>query len=161
MGRRRIKDFFIITEHHPYEPYDRSLDTCMYIGGILGLIGIISVVLIKYLIGIDLLNLAPPCILHTITGYYCPGCGGTRALIYFLQGCIIKSFIYHPVVPYVGIPGIWLIISHTLYHFQKKHNSFIRPLTIKPAYIYVGIIILFLQCVIKNMLLLLCNYRVI
>ena len=27
-----------------------------------------------------MLNLSFPCLFHLATGYYCPGCGGTRAI---------------------------------------------------------------------------------
>ena len=37
---------------------------------------------------------APKCLFHLVTGYYCPGCGGTRALYLFLTGHWIKSFLY-------------------------------------------------------------------
>ncbi len=39
---------------------------------------------------------APKCLFHLVTGYYCPGCGGTRALYLFLTGHWIKSFLFHP-----------------------------------------------------------------
>ncbi len=39
-----------------------------------------------------------PCILHTTTGIYCPGCGGTRSLIALLTGHPIKSLLLHPIV---------------------------------------------------------------
>ena len=42
-----------------------------------------------------------PCLFHRITGWYCPGCGGTRAIKYLLKGDIIKSLQYHPLIVYV------------------------------------------------------------
>lgn len=33
-----------------------------------------------------------PCIFLELTGYYCPGCGGTRACAALFQGKIVKSF---------------------------------------------------------------------
>ena len=44
----------------------------------------------------------PPCLFHLATGYYCPGCGGTRAITSLLHGQILNSFLYHPVVPLCG-----------------------------------------------------------
>ncbi|MCI8516940.1 MAG: DUF2752 domain-containing protein [Hungatella sp.] len=37
-----------------------------------------------------------PCLFHALTGLYCPGCGGTRAVGYLLHGDLIKSLQYHP-----------------------------------------------------------------
>ncbi len=41
-----------------------------------------------------------PCLFHLLTGLYCPGCGGTRAVWYLLHGQILKSIQYHPLVVY-------------------------------------------------------------
>ncbi|MDE5946912.1 MAG: DUF2752 domain-containing protein, partial [Oscillospiraceae bacterium] len=38
------------------------------------------------------------CIINMITGYYCCGCGGTRSFYAFLEGNIIDSFKYNPIV---------------------------------------------------------------
>ena len=50
----------------------------------------------------------PPCLFHLATGYYCPGCGGTRAITALLHGQILNSFLYHPVVLYSA--GLFLRI---------------------------------------------------
>ena len=50
----------------------------------------------------------PPCLFHLATGYYCPGCGGTRAITALLHGQILNSFLYHPVVLYAA--GLFLRI---------------------------------------------------
>lgn len=44
-----------------------------------------------------------PCLFHFITGLYCPGCGGTRAIRALFHGEILKSFCYHPFVLYAVI----------------------------------------------------------
>lgn len=36
------------------------------------------------------------CIFRHITGFPCPGCGTTRALIAFSQGKVVDAFYYHP-----------------------------------------------------------------
>ena len=50
----------------------------------------------------------PPCLFHLATGYYCPGCGGTRAITALLHGQILNSVLYHPVVLYAA--GLFLRI---------------------------------------------------
>lgn len=54
-----------------------------------------------------------PCLFHFLTGFYCPGCGGTRAVRALLRGDVVKSFCYHPFVLYAVIAalaegGFWL-----------------------------------------------------
>lgn len=43
-----------------------------------------------------------PCLLRLLTGWYCPGCGGTRAVKYLMQGDLYMSFRYHPLVLYAA-----------------------------------------------------------
>ena len=49
-----------------------------------------------------MLNLNFPCLFHLVTGYYCPGCGGTRAIASLLHGQLFRSFLYHPVILYTA-----------------------------------------------------------
>ena len=44
-----------------------------------------------------------PCLFRSLTGLYCPGCGGTRALRFLLKGDVMKSLWYHPLVPYGAV----------------------------------------------------------
>jgi hypothetical protein len=37
-------------------------------------------------VGPRLLDLAPPCLFHRLTGLYCPGCGTTRAFYHLVRG---------------------------------------------------------------------------
>ena len=88
-----------------------------------------------------------PCSLYSLFGLYCPGCGGTRAVEYLLQGDFVKSFFYHPVVPYTAVLVGCYVISHTLNIFSKGK---IKAMMFRPAYLYVMIAIIVIQCVIKN-----------
>ncbi|MBF0538711.1 MAG: DUF2752 domain-containing protein [Nitrospirae bacterium] len=54
-------------------------------------------------------GLFPPCAFRALTGFYCPGCGATRALHYLLHGDIVAAFRYNqlivifvPFIVYVG-----------------------------------------------------------
>lgn len=47
-----------------------------------------------------LLELGIECMFHKFTGLYCPGCGGTRSLHFLLNGDIIRSLLYHPILVY-------------------------------------------------------------
>ena len=90
--------------------------------------------------------------------FYCPGCGGTRAVEYLLKGHLIKSFIYHPVVPYTALLVICYIISHTLNIFSKGK---IKAMLFRPIYFYIMIAIILLQCIIKNLLIIIKGIYII
>ncbi len=47
-----------------------------------------------------LLGIGMPCAFHSLTGLYCPGCGGTRAVRELLYGDLRMSFQYHSLVLY-------------------------------------------------------------
>ena len=53
----------------------------------------------------------PPCLFHSLTGLYCPGCGMTRALRLAFRGNIWASFGMNPLMYLMGIPlCLWLLV---------------------------------------------------
>lgn len=61
-----------------------------------------------------LLRLFPSCIFRSLTGVYCPGCGGTRAVLELFHGHIFTSLWYHPVVVYTAALYGWYLLSNTV-----------------------------------------------
>lgn len=50
-----------------------------------------------------------PCLFRLVTGLYCPGCGGTRAVRALLAGRLADSLRLHPLVPYMAaVTALWL-----------------------------------------------------
>lgn len=70
-----------------------------------------------------MLNLNYPCLFHLATGYYCPGCGGTRAIAALLHGQLFRSFLYHPVILYGAFLLLRVLISSTLELTKSGHFS--------------------------------------
>ena len=56
-----------------------------------------------------------PCLFHELTGFYCPGCGGTRAVLALLAGHPVLSFLYHPLVPYCALVALVFAVSYAIY----------------------------------------------
>ena len=98
---------------------------------------------------IDILKLYR-CSFHEITGLYCPGCGGTRATVMFFKGHIIKSFIFHPFVPYCMVLYIIYMIRGTIAVLSRKDTYYMK---FRMCYVYIAVAILLIQFVIKNYLL--------
>lgn len=61
----------------------------------------------------------PPCLFHLFTGYYCPGCGGTRAVRALLQGHVIQSVYYHPIVPYGAALYLYFMVTQTVERMSR------------------------------------------
>jgi hypothetical protein len=56
----------------------------------------------------------PPCPFKYLTGWYCPGCGSTRALHHLLHGRVAAAFGYNPLmvscVPFLLVNGVGRIL---------------------------------------------------
>lgn len=99
-----------------------------------------------------------PCLFQMMTGLYCPGCGGTRAVRALLSGHPVLSFLYHPVVPYMASVAVWAAASWILY-FATGNRRFRPELDDRIAYAAAGIVIL--NFIIKNGLLVFAGIDVI
>ena len=96
-------------------------------------------------------NMGIPCVFHSLTGAYCPGCGGTRAILYMLHGNMRLSFQYHPLVIYiVFILLVWLG-SFLCSKRWKKMSWLVRKY---PIYIFLGVGVIFINWGYKNYMLL-------
>lgn len=104
-------------------------------------------------IHLDLTQIIYPCVFHRLSGLYCPGCGGTRAVKALLDGHLVKCFLYHPFVLYCAVLYVLFMVSHTLELLFAKRLP-IRGLDFKISYVYIGIILILLQWMAKNLLLL-------
>ena len=104
---------------------------------------------IIYIKGKTILNYVPPCMFHKITGLYCPGCGGTRAVFSFFRGEIVRSFKFHPLVPYTFILGGWFMLSQTIEYLSKGKLSI--ALHFRQVYMWIGIFLIVVNCLVKNL----------
>lgn len=99
--------------------------------------------------GLDVvLDSMPGCAFYQKTGLYCAGCGGTRAVISLLHGKVIQSFFYHPAVLYFVVNYV-IFMS---YEFVKKHFHLFRREFPVEFMIYIGVVVLLLQWIIKVIL---------
>lgn len=99
---------------------------------------------------IDLSHLLLPCFFHYVTGLYCPGCGGTRAVTALLHLHLLQSFRCHPLVPYsAAIAGVFWI-RKTL---ELLTQGRIPGMRMRAGYLYLGGALIFVQWILKNVLL--------
>ena len=74
----------------------------------------------------------PRCYFHELTGWYCPGCGTTRALHQLARGHVATAFRFNPLaislLPLVG------------YFAVRGHRGGVKPIWI---WVLVGVIIVF------------------
>ena len=94
-----------------------------------------------------------PCLLHTLTGYYCPGCGGTRAVHALLHLQLLRSFCYHPLVPYAAAVYLWFMVSHTIDKLSRHHLHI--GMKWNAGWLWAALVILAINVLVKDGALLL------
>lgn len=82
-------------------------------------------------------------------GVYCLGCGGTRSLISFFTGHPLLSLWYHPMVFYGIVMYFFFMGSHMLSFLSGGR---VKGLSFHAWYLYGALIIMVLNCVLKNIL---------
>lgn len=136
----------------------QTTEDLLYYMGIVSIGVMCLVVLIEKRYSAILQKFSLPCAFRLATGFYCPGCGGTRAVKFFLSGHMIKSFIYHPLIPYLGIGGGIFMVSQTA---SRVARGKIRGMKFRNWYVYMMGIVILVQFFIKNFVLYFWNYPLI
>lgn len=93
-----------------------------------------------------------PCIFQLLTGFYCPGCGGTRAVQSLFRGRWLDSFLLHPFVPFTAIVGGWFMISQTLQRVSRGRLSI--GMKYRDIYLWIALGLVGVNFLVKNILLL-------
>lgn len=91
-----------------------------------------------------------PCMFVLVFGMYCPGCGGTRAAKALLEGRLLASFLYHPIVLYGAVVYTCFMATHVLARFKVRG---VRPMRYRNGYLWAGLVIIAVNFVVKNVLL--------
>ena len=125
-------------------------DALFVIGWSLTGIALLFFILLTYT-PIPVSRLMLPCLFHSLLGLYCPGCGGTRAVIALFQGRLLTSFYYHPIVLYSAVMGGWFLLSQTIERISRHRLRI--GMKYRRMYLWLALVILFVNFTVKNMLL--------
>lgn len=134
-------------------------DKFFYIAGWMLFAGFILLVILQGTGTLRLTDLGFPCSFRAITGYYCPGCGGTHAVCSLAAGDLIACIREHAFVFYtaagVSLFLLWNSISLLSGKGAVKKHAPQKKIQIPVMhfhmfYLYIGIAILMLQWIIKN-----------
>ncbi len=88
-------------------------------------------------------QIMPPCGFWLATGFYCPGCGMTRALHSFLHGDLIRAFQFNAVLVLVLPVLIYLYVWWATWAFTGKELPRIK-VSRNVTWLIVGIVVLFI-----------------
>lgn len=127
---------------------DKTEDMLYKLGWLFLIFGCVGYHLYRYV----LIPLLPdiPCVFLQVTGIYCPGCGGTRAVDALLRGQLIQSFLYHPLVLYTVVIFGGFMLTNTL---ERLHVPHIKGWRYHAWHFYGALIVLGVNWVVKNLLL--------
>lgn len=92
-----------------------------------------------------------PCLFHKLTKLYCPGCGGTRAVMSLLNGNMIASIKYNPIVVYGTCLYAWFMLSNTVSFITR--GKFKIGMKYSDKYIWLGLALMIISCIAKNIIL--------
>ena len=91
-----------------------------------------------------------PCLFHLLTGLYCPGCGGTRAVRAMAAGNLRLSFQYHPLVLYTAAVLTVELLSLAISKAAKNPRWYLGHETL---FVYIAAGIIVVNWIGKNVLL--------
>lgn len=89
----------------------------------------------------------PPCPVHFLTGFYCPGCGTARGVHALLHGRFLQALDFNPLmvisIPFLG----YAIISQVLFYIRGKG----LPQVIKhPFWIWAIFVLIIVYTILRN-----------
>lgn len=128
----------------------QNIESQLYRWGLAFFAVVAAAVIIKRLAfpEFDILRVVSPCIFRRMTGYFCPGCGGTRSCVALFSGRFLVSAVDFPMVMYCAIIYAWFMISHTI---EKISRNTIRiGMKFRFAWIYASLIIVAIHWAAKN-----------
>lgn len=125
-------------------------ENVLYIIGWILLVAVVAFLIVWQIWGDVLKEKVPPCLFHLLTGFYCPGCGGTRAMFALVKGKLLTSLVYHPFVPYSVVIGGWFLISQTIERVSKGRVSI--GMKYRDIYLWIALALVLINFVVKNVL---------
>ena len=89
----------------------------------------------------------PVCLFHVLTGFYCPGCGGTRAVYQLLHGHLLRA-LHDNALFVLTLTG--LTAQGARFVVQKIRN---RPaaFTVSPIMLWAFLVTVFVFTVLRNL----------
>lgn len=126
-------------------------ENVLYIIGWILLLFLVLIAVVYKLFPTFFSEYLPPCMFLKLTGFYCPGCGGTRAILALTKGRLLTSFLYHPLVLYAMVVGGWFMISHTIERLTKGKAAI--GMKYWDGYLWIALVLVIINFLVKNVLL--------
>lgn len=129
------------------QSYDTDIDYLFFVVYIVILISLVAAYIFFHIIPPDWADIIGMCPLHKMTGLYCPGCGGTRAIKALLKLNLLQSAFYHPIPLYGGFLGILFMSGRVT---ARVTNGQINRFHAQTAFLWVALALIIFNCFYKN-----------
>lgn len=94
-----------------------------------------------------------PCLFLKTTGFYCPGCGATRAFFLMLHGRFLSALWFYPAVFYGVLMYLYFMVSNTAELLSRGKT--LIGLRYRNLYLYIALGLILANWLLKNLLLIL------
>lgn len=129
-----------------------DVDQCLFlIGNVFLFSGLIIGIIL--LMGHITIGSGQDCMFHRFTGLYCMGCGGTRSMLAFFQGDLVRSMKYNIFTTF-GLTYYFLFMGS--HYLRVLTRGRLKGIHFRMLYIIIAIILLVGHFIIRNIMLL--NY---
>ena len=91
-----------------------------------------------------------PCLFHSVTGLYCPGCGITRVITYTVQGQFLTAMSYNHALFFL-LPILTILFLSMAVNYIKTGSKKLSSL--QTFILYLVIVLLCGYALLKNILL--------
>lgn len=133
------------------QSYDTDIDYLFFVIYMLLLIGLVSAYIIFRVVPPEIGEVLGGCTLHKMTGLYCPGCGGTRAIKALLRFDLLQSAFYHPIPLYTGFLGMLFLSGRII---ARITNGRINRFHANITFLWIALALTIMNCFYKNYCLL-------
>lgn len=86
------------------------------------------------------------CVIKRVTGFPCPGCGGTRAIVSLFHGKILTAIYYHAFAVYCVVVYLLFFVSQTL---DRITGGKVRGMKFRVGYVRAAFALLIVQYLLK------------
>ncbi|MEN6371570.1 MAG: DUF2752 domain-containing protein [Armatimonadota bacterium] len=105
--------------------------------------GMLAALIFLYVLNPNISWYLPPCPFHALTGFYCPGCGSTRAMHQLLHGHILAALDLNPLMV-ISIPFL-------LYLYIRQALRQMRPAQpVKAIWLWCVLAVIIIYGILRN-----------
>lgn len=130
----------------------KELDIYFYVLGWIVMIILLGVGIYIHFDGLDFIYNLNGCSFKRMTGFNCPGCGGTRAVFFMFNGKMWESFKMHPIVLYGTTLYIIFMATQTIERLSFGEIKI--ALHYRDLYLWLALAIIVVNFLVKNLIIL-------